>query len=219
MKRLIVMFTCICSLAVSIGQVNAQDAAEVEKPITIDFVRKDIHKVMHYIGLKSGWTIKVDDDVKLDITVIFRNSDWLDVLMSICESNKLTFDVDEEGKSITIHRDEGKYSKFREMKFGADGTATVCFSKVSVWDAIAAVCIARNVQCLVGRYVEGKRYKPGRFSYNAKRASLYAEGITLDELLRELARQGDFKYEWRKYNRQKDGVDGEGVYLEPIPLK
>lgn len=71
MKRMIVMLTCICALAVSIGRVNAQDAEpEAEKPITIEFVCKDPHVVMHYVGLKYELNITLEDGALSDLGVL-----------------------------------------------------------------------------------------------------------------------------------------------------
>ncbi|MCC6150336.1 MAG: hypothetical protein IT461_08820 [Planctomycetes bacterium] len=61
------------------------------KEITIDFVRKDIHVVMHYIGLRSGLNITVEGDITKELTVIFRDIKPIDAIKSICESNELVF--------------------------------------------------------------------------------------------------------------------------------
>lgn len=78
MKRMFVLLSCICALAVVIDRVNAQEAPEAEKPIEIDFVRKDIHVVMHYIGLKSGLNITVEGDITAEIT-------WMPLRMTLDE--------------------------------------------------------------------------------------------------------------------------------------
>lgn len=61
------------------------------KEITIDFVRKDIHVVMHYIGLRSGLNITLEGDITKELTVIFRNIKPIDAIRSICDSNELLF--------------------------------------------------------------------------------------------------------------------------------
>jgi type II secretory pathway component GspD/PulD (secretin) len=82
----------------------AQDAEEFEpdpeEPITIDFVQKDLHTVMHYIALRSGLQIIVEGDVDKKLTVMFRKVKPRDAIQSICKANKL--DYIEDGNVIIV---------------------------------------------------------------------------------------------------------------------
>lgn len=59
--------------------------------ITVDFVQKDIHTVMHYVALRSGLQIIVEGDVNVKLTVMFRKVDPEEAIQSICKANKLDF--------------------------------------------------------------------------------------------------------------------------------
>lgn len=216
MKRLILMLTCLCGLVVFIGRVNAQDTAEAEKPITIDFVLKDIHVIMHYLQVKSGWTIQVDSAVNVRITCLATFTNWAEMLRTICKDHNLTFDVDEETKTIMVHPGEGRYARFLEVTFSEETTSVhACFSRVTVSDALIAVCRKCDVHGFLKPVSDGANgFKTGPFAYGERAASLYTEDMSLDEVFLELARQGDLKYEWREA-----GELGEGAYFEPIPVK
>src|SRR5690606_28832315 len=82
--------------------VQAQEAPEPRRDglIDVDFVKKDIHTVMHYIGLRSNLDIIVEGTIDVVLTIIHRNVDPRDVIRSICKANKL--DYIEDGTSIII---------------------------------------------------------------------------------------------------------------------
>ncbi|HRJ78666.1 MAG TPA: hypothetical protein PLF37_09140 [Planctomycetota bacterium] len=70
---------------------KTREVLNPEEEITVDFVKKDIHVVMHYIGLRSGLNITVEGDIAKELTVIYRNVKPKDAIRSICESNELTY--------------------------------------------------------------------------------------------------------------------------------
>lgn len=80
--------------------IMAQDPPNADGTIDVDFVRKDIHTVMHYIGLRSNLDIIVEGTIKVELTIIHRGVMPRDVLRSICKANKL--DYIEDGTSIII---------------------------------------------------------------------------------------------------------------------
>jgi type II secretory pathway component GspD/PulD (secretin) len=117
------LFPCVAALTVLLalcwtGPVDGQENAEAEDPlaelneqdipreispddpIDIDFVQKDIHYVIHYIGLRSGLNIQVEGAVGRRLTLIYRNVVPREALRSICTANKL--DYVEDGNFITI---------------------------------------------------------------------------------------------------------------------
>lgn len=69
-------------------------------PITVDFVKKDLHTVMHYIALRSGLQIIVQGEIEVQLTVMFRRVDPREAIQSICKANKL--DMVEDGTVIII---------------------------------------------------------------------------------------------------------------------
>ncbi|MCA8919784.1 MAG: hypothetical protein KDB32_11950, partial [Planctomycetes bacterium] len=70
--------------------------------ITVDFVQKDIHTVMHYIALRSGLQIIVEGEVDVRLTVMFRKVNPKEAIQSICKANKL--DYIEDGSVIIIKK-------------------------------------------------------------------------------------------------------------------
>ncbi|MCC6572647.1 MAG: hypothetical protein IT462_02545 [Planctomycetes bacterium] len=67
------------------------EVIDPEREITIDFVQKDLHIVMHYIGLRSGLNITVEGSIAMKLTVIYRNVKPKQAIRSICESNELLY--------------------------------------------------------------------------------------------------------------------------------
>lgn len=93
----------LCSPALMAQDENGGEPAfepNPEDPITVDFVRKDIHTVMHYIALRSGLQIIVQGDIDVQLTVMFRKVDPKEAIQSICKANKL--DMVEDGLVIII---------------------------------------------------------------------------------------------------------------------
>lgn len=73
------------------------------KTIDLNFVKKDIHTVMHFIALRTGLKIIVDGEIgHLFISVMYREADPMDVIESICKANNLILVRD--GEFIIIKR-------------------------------------------------------------------------------------------------------------------
>ncbi|MBP9890834.1 MAG: hypothetical protein KBG84_02925 [Planctomycetes bacterium] len=215
MKRMILLLTCASALCVSSFPSLAQDAEEPDKPITIDLVRKDIRVVLHLLAPKE-WTVNIDSDVNVSIgPVEFRSTKFTDVVKTICEACDLAFEIKEAEKTVSIHRKPVDPWRTLEVEFdNATQKVNCCFCGVTVVDAIIAICLKSGVQCLLSYVpVEGRKYKSGLAVYENTRASLYGEEMTVEEVLRHLAKQGDLTCEWRKV----DFGDGEGWCFERIP--
>ncbi|MCC7510542.1 MAG: type II secretion system protein GspD [Planctomycetes bacterium] len=90
----------IATATIFAAPARAQEGPDSSQPITIDFVQKDIHTVMHYIALRSGLQISVEGSVKVELTVMYRDVDPKEAIRSLCKSNKL--DYIEDGKFIII---------------------------------------------------------------------------------------------------------------------
>jgi hypothetical protein len=215
MKRLVVMLACICALCVSSFPSLAQDAEEPDKPITIELVRKDIGVVLRLLAPKD-WTVNIDSDVTASIgQVVFRSTKFADVVKTICEACDLAFEINDAEKTVRIHRKPVDPWRTLEVVFdNATQKLNCCFSGVTVVDAIMATCRKSGVQCLLTYTpLADRKYKSGIAVYENTKASLYAEEMTVEGVLRHLARQGDLSCEWRKV----DFGDGEGWCFERIP--
>ena len=62
-----------------------------DKKITIDFVKKDIHTVMHFIALRTGLKIIIDGEIdpRIFLSVNYSEADPIDVIEAICKANRL----------------------------------------------------------------------------------------------------------------------------------
>jgi len=191
---------------------NSADA-----PITIDFVRKDIHVVAHLLSIKSGWRFTIDQDVQKEVvTFSARSVWWADLLETICESSDLTFESDEAANEVKIHRNAGRFTRFDEVRVDAPtGRIEACMAFVDVNHAI--VTIARLTQTpfrITTALSEEKQWKPGVFVYHRARASLYADNISVEDAFHILARQGDMTLRWGNLDPST-----QGWLFEPMPLK
>lgn len=215
MTRMIFMLTCAFALCVWSLPSLAQDVERPEKPITIDWVRKDIRVVLQMLA-PEGWTVAVDGDVTASIgPVVFRSTKFADVVKTICEACDLAVEINEAKKTVSIHRKPVHPWRTLEVEFdNATQKVNCCFCGVTVVDAIIAICLKAGVQCQLSYVpVEGKKYQLGIAVYENTRASLYCEEMTVEEVLRLLAKQGDLTCEWRKI----DFGDGEAWCFERIP--
>jgi hypothetical protein len=73
-----------------------------DAPITLDFVQKDLHTVMHYIALRSGLQIIVEGEVSVALTVMFHDIKPIDAIESICKANGL--EMVQDGTVIIIKK-------------------------------------------------------------------------------------------------------------------
>lgn len=96
----IILLGCLLCAAPLAAQDDESEGDTEDGNITVDFVQKDIHTVMHYIGLRADLKIIVEGTVSVNLTVIFRDVDPKDAIKSICKANKL--DYVEDGEVIII---------------------------------------------------------------------------------------------------------------------
>ncbi len=114
-----------------------------DDPITIDFVKKDIHVVMHYVGLRSGLNITVEGDITKELTVIYRVVKPKDAIKSICESNELLFI--ENGSFIYIKkRLDTQTRQANVTKGGGEGVFNASFETHELVGAIMEVARVTN---------------------------------------------------------------------------
>ena len=77
-----------------------------EALISLDFVKRDIHAVMHHIALRSGLAIVIEGDVDVELTVSFKNVNPREAIRSICKANNLV--MIEDGDTIILKKGDGK---------------------------------------------------------------------------------------------------------------
>ena len=71
-------------------------------PITVDFVRKDINTIMHYIALRSGLQIIVQGEIEDKFTVMYKDVDPKEAIKSICKEHGL--EMVEDGQVTIIKK-------------------------------------------------------------------------------------------------------------------
>lgn len=81
--------------------------------ITLDFVKKDIHTVMHFIAQQSGLQIIVEGEISVELTVMFKDVTPKDAIRSICKANKLN--MVEDGEVIIIRAGDGGSTAERDV--------------------------------------------------------------------------------------------------------
>lgn len=202
----------MCLPFTAVAQEKTDDVSEA---VSIDFVRKDIHVVAHYLSIKSGWRITVDQDVQAEVTFSVKYRTWHEILEAICESTNLTFDVDEAVKEVRIHENSGRFAEWKEVRIeAASRKLTACLAYVSVNRAIAAIARESQTPFLILTARDAARqWKEGVFVYHSARASLYTDDMTAEEALRQIAKQGDLRMTWGRVDK-----DAEGWLFEPMPL-
>lgn len=95
---------------------DAEAKAKSEEPITIDFVQKDIHTIMHYIALKSGLQIVVEGEIEGSFTVSYKDIAPRAAIKSICKANGL--DMIEDGEVIIIKQGDPRFDFTFEGSLG-----------------------------------------------------------------------------------------------------
>ncbi|MBE7492842.1 MAG: hypothetical protein HS108_13960 [Planctomycetes bacterium] len=130
-----------------------------EDPITVDFVRKDIHTVMHYIGLRSGLQIQIQGTVDANLTVMYRKVKPIEAIDQICKANELDFVRD--GKFIIIKRRVAAAGLANVVKGDADGRYNVAFEAQELVAAIMEVARVTNTQVFIPALPETSTATPG----------------------------------------------------------
>lgn len=90
------VMVCLLSPPVAAQEKEVRD---LETPITIDIVKKDIAEVMRFIAQKSGLTITLKGPPKFEVTVMLRDIKPVDALKAVCKAYGLEL-VEEDGDYI-----------------------------------------------------------------------------------------------------------------------
>jgi type II secretory pathway component GspD/PulD (secretin) len=195
----------------------AQDAEpeefnpDPEQPITIDFVQKDLHTVMHYIALRSGLQIIVEGEVDVKLTVMFRKVIPKQAIQSICKANKL--DYIEDGIVIIIKQRPQDLSLAHvvrgetEPQPGQPDRYNVSFESHELVAAIMEVATVTKTQVFVPAVQQPEAASPPPRSEDeqaetervldiqARKISIHMREALPARILERLAQLGDLEFE------------------------
>jgi len=126
---------------------DANAEPDPNDPITVDFVKKDIHTVMHYIGLRSGLQIIVEGTIAAELTVMYRKVLPEEAIRSICKANELEFVLD--GKFIIIKKRQNTSGLANVVKGATPGRYNVAFESQELVAAIMEVAKITETQVFI----------------------------------------------------------------------
>lgn len=186
-------------------------------PITVDFVQKDLHTVMHYIALRSGLQIIVEGEVAVKLTVMFRDVIPRDAIQSICKANKLDFI--EDGSVIIIKRRPQEAALANVVKGEVDGRFNVNFESHELVAAIMEVASVTKAQVFVPavppqdqdqapRRGEDEEEQTRRvIQIQERKISIYMREALPGTILKRLADLGDLLFEEKAIENAVPGAD------------
>lgn len=116
-------------------------------PITVDFVQKDIHTVMHYIALRSGLQIIVEGVIDVKLTVMYRKVLPKDAIRSICKANELEYV--EDGAFIIIKKRQQAGGLANVVNGEVEGRYHVAFESQELVQAIMEVAKVTRTQVYI----------------------------------------------------------------------
>jgi len=166
--------------------------------IYVDWARKDVHTLMHYLALRTGLQIIVQGDVDL----VFQNGlrmpngqpteeEAKKVIRDICEANGLEY-IEDDGFIIIKQKSEAELANVVPAEI--PGRFDVAFEDCEWVGAVMETAAIAEVSVFVPSMPpdgadagDGK----GAFPIEQKKVSFSAENATADYILREIARQAD----------------------------
>jgi type II secretory pathway component GspD/PulD (secretin) len=188
-----------------------------EDPITVDFVQKDLHTVMHYIALRSGLQIIVEGEVNVKLTVMFRDVIPRDAIQSICKANKLDFI--EDGSVIIIKRRPQEAALANVVKGEIEGRFNVNFESHELVAAIMEVASVTRAQVFVPAVPpQDQDQAPRRgddeeeqtrrvIQIQERKISIYMREALPSMILKRLAELGDLIFEEKAIDNAVPGAD------------
>lgn len=206
-KQIGLLFVLLTALLLA-APLSGQDGDDGEGPdpnkaITIDFVKKDIHTVMHFIALRSGLKIIVDGQVTVQLTVMYRSVVPVDAIESICKANQL--DMVKDGEFIIIKRRQSTTSQANVVRTET-GTFNVAFERQPLVEAIMEVAKVTDTSAFIPAVADqtgsvklkdedGKDFEGEIVLIQAREISMYMRDATPDAIFRRLASLGDMSLE------------------------
>jgi hypothetical protein len=156
---------------------NGEDDSrpDPEKPITVDFVNRDIHSVFHYIALRSGLNVIVQGSLDTKVTVMLRDKKPRDAIRAICDGNNL--ELVEDGGSFIVRKNPAASAALSVTRGSKDGLWNVSFEKQPCAGAILE--FARTAAVTV--------FLPSSSTDSDKPISVYLRESTTEDILAWLA--------------------------------
>lgn len=187
------------------ARAEAEAEPDPNDPITVDFVKKDIHTVMHYIALRSGLQIIVEGTITAELTVMYRKVLPKDAIRSICKANELEYV--EDGNFIIIKKRRDTAAGLANVVKGdADGRYNVAFESQELVAAIMEVAKVTQTPVFVPTVPQGETESPGPRTddqeaqqerriqrIQERRISMYMRNADPDAILKRLADVGALK--------------------------
>jgi hypothetical protein len=174
----------------------------------MDFVRRDLHTVMHYIALRSDLQIIVEGEVGETLLTSVRlpqgnltRAEALAILQSICKANKL--DYIEDGNVVIIKKRPQDLSLAHVVLSELDGHYNVSFEDHELVAAIMEVATVTKTQVFVPALQPS-----GDDVIEPVKVTLQMRAALPERILRKLAELGDLEIEQVAL---KDSVEGAGV--------
>ena len=165
-------------------------SAGSDERVTIDFVKKDIHTVMHFIALRTGLKIIVDGEVdpRIFLTVMYKEVDPIAAIESICKANRLILVRD--GDFIIIKRRPA--AKLDNVKPAGKRRYNVSFVDMPLVEAIMETAKVTGTAAFVPAVSwDGNETRP----VAPQEITLTLKEATPDQILRILAVLGDMELE------------------------
>jgi type II secretory pathway component GspD/PulD (secretin) len=223
LASLVLLLACGLCAPVAFAQDEERPAEgafepDPNEPITVDFVRKDIHTVMHYIALRSGLQIIVQGEVSVQLTVMFRRVLPKEAIQSICKANKL--DYIEDGAVIIIKQRPQDTGLANVVKGENLGRFHVNFETHALVEAIMEVARVTGIQVFVPSVPPAEGQQPrdpeeeGQGEQRvqdiqARAISMHMREAVPEQILYRLADLGDLDV--KKIDRLDDSVEGSEV--------
>lgn len=197
------------------------------KTMTVDFVQKDIHTVMHYIALRSGLKIIVEGTVTVKLTVMFPEVKPIDAIRAICKANKLDFIEDGEYIIIKARQSDAQLANVVAGGRGVEGMRfTANFEEHPLVRAIMEVGTITSTDVYVpavpvmqdGRQPEDQPQgqQGGQLveDVQSRKISMYMRDATPGALLSRLADLGDMDVKETSWVVKVTVTDPEGKTRE-----
>ncbi|MDC1142820.1 hypothetical protein OAU50_06985 [Planctomycetota bacterium] len=196
------LFALLLAALMMAAPLCAQDEEpQPDDPITIDFVKKDIHTVMHFIALRSGLKIIVDGSVSVQLTVMYRNVKPFDAIESICKANQL--ELVKDGEFIIIKRRQSQTTQANVVDAETLGRFNVSFERQPLVEAIMEVAKVSNLNAYVPAVAEQSGPQQGGDegdggaqivqTVQSREISMFMRDASADDVFRRLAQLGDME--------------------------
>lgn len=181
---------------------EAEAEPDPEKPITVDFINRDVETVFHYIALRSGLNIQVQGSITVKLTIFYRNVKPRDVIEAICKTNEL--ELVQEGALIYIKKRPTETGSAHVVRGATPGKYTVTFESQELVEAIMEVAKVTDTPASIPsipqtdtpqappKTGEAEQKEAARvITIQKRQISMYMRDADPDTIMRRLAEVGD----------------------------